>query len=79
MIDDNCISCMFSENTESTLFINDLTNSQHAKCNHINSAFYDELVGEDTTCRLYLNAAKYLKQQDRKEKLEELKNYGKKQ
>ena len=72
MIKDNCIGCMFSENTESTLFLNDFTDSENAKCNHINSPYYDERVSENMTCRLYLDYAKYSKQQDRKERLEEL-------
>lgn len=72
MIKDNCIDCMFSENTESTLFINELTHSDHAKCNHINSPYYNELVNEDMSCRLFLDYAKYIKQVDRKERLEEL-------
>jgi len=71
---DNCLGCMFSKNTESTLFINDLTGSDHAKCNHENSPYYDELVDDNTSCRLFLDTNKYFMKKDRKDKLDNLKN-----
>ena len=71
---ENCIDCMFSENTESTIFINELTGSEHAKCKHENSPYYDELVDCDKSCRFFLNTNKYFLKKDRKDKLDNIKN-----
>lgn len=71
---DNCLNCFYSKLTETVIMINDITGSEHAKCDHENSAFYNELVNEETTCRLFLDYNKYILKKDRKEKIEELKN-----
>lgn len=66
--------CMFSEYSESNIFINDLTDSDDATCVHENSPYYNERVSEKHSCRMFLNSNKYFKQQDRKDKLNNLKN-----
>ena len=73
-IRDNCMMCMFSEYSESNIFINDLTDSDGATCVHENSPYYDERVTEKHSCRMFLDSNKYFKQQDRKDKLNNLKN-----
>ena len=77
MIKDNCIDCMFSEDSEITLWLDDISNpinldTKHAKCNHINSPYFDELVNDNMSCRLFVDYNKYIKQVDRKQKLDEL-------
>jgi len=73
-MNDNCTVCMFSENTESTIFINDLTGSKNVKCNHENSPYFGELVDEKHSCRMFLDENKYFMRKDRKDKLDNLKN-----
>lgn len=70
---DNCITCLFSEYKETDILINDLTGTDNATCKHINSPYYNELVNENKSCRLYIDSIKYFKQKDRKEKIDELK------
>jgi len=70
--DDNCMNCMYSEYTESNIFINDLTDSDNMTCTHKNSPHYEDNVNCDHVCRLYLDANKYFLQKDRKEKLKNL-------
>lgn len=73
MVNENCLTCLFSEANEISLMLSDITKSEHSICNNINSPFYVEFVDENKTCRLYIDSIKYFKQKDRKEKLEELK------
>jgi hypothetical protein len=71
---DNCSNCMFSEYTEFGIIFNDLTHSNYMKCNHKNSPYYNDSVNEEYSCRQFLDSNKYFKQQDRKDKLNNLKN-----
>jgi hypothetical protein len=73
MKDDNCINCLYSEYTEVNIFINNLTDSNNMTCTHKNSPYYEENVNVNDYCRLFLDAHKYFLQQDRKEKLENIK------
>jgi len=82
MVKNNCIDCMYSELTESSMMINDLmevnSNIVYAKCNHLNSPFYDEIVNGEQTCRLFLDTSKYFLRKDRKDKLDEINKNGRK-
>lgn len=71
---DNCLICMFSKNTETNIWINDLTGSDYVKCNHENSPYYGESVNEEYSCRQFLDSNKYFLKKDRKDKLDNLKN-----
>jgi len=76
MITNNCVECMYSENTECTLYITGLVHNEteYCKCNHENSPHYGELVNDYTTCRLFEDYNKHILKKDRKEKINNLKN-----
>lgn len=82
MIKDNCIDCMYSELTESSMMINDLievnSNIEYAICNHENSPYCGELVNGNQTCRLFLDTKKYFLRKDRRDKLDEINKNGRK-
>jgi hypothetical protein len=65
---------MFSKYTETNILINDLIGSNFAKCGHENSPYYEESVNEEISCRQFLDSNKYFLKQDRKDKLNNLKN-----
>lgn len=71
---DGCPSCMFSEYTISTIFISDLVKDETDRCvcKHKNSPYYNEVVNDDVTCRLFLDAVIYFKKKDRKDKIDEI-------
>lgn len=73
MKNDNCITCMYSNHRESSIRLNDALGTKYLVCCHDNSPFYNELVDEEKSCRLYLDSVKYFLRKDRKEKLENLK------
>jgi hypothetical protein len=70
---DNCLDCLYSKDTEISIFINDLMDSNNMICSHENSPYYNEYVTSSKCCRLFLNTNKYFLQKDRKEKLDNLK------
>ena len=81
-MDDNCLGCLFSEDDMISIMIDDLSNknkhmmsgAKHMRCVNERSPYYDELVGEDKSCRSYIDARQYFKMKDRKENIEELRN-----
>lgn len=73
-MNNSCLNCMYSEYTELNILFNDLTDSNYMKCNHENSPYYNESVNDKYSCRLFLDSNKYFQLQDRKEKLNNLKN-----
>lgn len=70
---DNCINCMYSKYSELTMTINDMFDKEYMICAHQNSPFYNEIVNEEKSCRLYIDSEKYFLRKDRKEKLDKLK------
>ena len=74
---DNCTNCMFSKYDESTMVINDEFDQEYMICSHQNSPYYDEIVNDEQTCRLYIDSKKYFLRKDRKDKLNKIKNSGK--
>jgi len=73
-IRDNCILCMFSEYSESNIFINDLTESDGSTCVHENSPYYKERVTNEHSCRLFIDSNIYFLKKDRRDKLDKLNN-----
>jgi hypothetical protein len=65
---------MFSKYTESNIYINDLIGEDYAKCDHENSPYYEESVNEKISCRQFLDSNKYFLKQDRKDKINNLRN-----
>jgi len=58
--------------------INDLNNMEYVICNHKNSPYYDEVVNDEQTCRLFLDTNKYFLRKDRRDKLDEINKNGRK-
>lgn len=75
-MEENCTLCMYSEYTETSIFITDLAedNKEYQICKHQNSPYFNELVNNEKSCRLFLNSHKYFKKKDRKDKINNLKN-----
>ena len=71
-MNDTCDCCLFSEKCYT--FSELIPDSDYYKCKHENSAFYDNLVSSDNTCRLFEDANDYFKKVDRKNKLNTLKD-----
>jgi hypothetical protein len=70
----NCSTCMYSEYSDTNIFINDLTKNDYATCIHINSPYYMCNVNTNYYCRLHVDSIKYFKNKDRKDKLDNLNN-----
>lgn len=77
-MEETCSNCFYSDST-SLIPIGDLLNETIYKCTHINSPYYNEIVGKEHSCRLYLDYEEYIKLKDRKESIIKIKNrrYGK--
>ena len=74
-MDENCSLCFYSEEkSELTELMQKYSNKQYFKCIHPNSPFYENLVTEDESCRLFMNEKEYFDMKDRKEQLEKLKD-----
>lgn len=73
-LNDNCMTCMFSEYSESNIFINDMSGCDNSTCINENSPYYNELVDKNLSCRSFLDTNKYFKNKDRKDKLDQLNN-----
>jgi len=79
MREDSCIGCLFSEDDETTMMLNDMLDKHNMihnsgmKCGHPSSPYYEELVFEDMSCRQYVNAREYFKMKDRQDNIDEIK------
>ena len=77
-MNDNCLNCMHSKYSEKSIFIDELLNyynkgnNYHTTCNHVNSPYYDEIVDDTTSCRLFVDENKYFLMKDRKDKIDKL-------
>ena len=72
-MEENCTTCCYSEFT-SLIEINNLIGKEFCRCLHQNSPYYEEVVSDNTTCRLYLDYNQYIKLKDRKEAILNIKN-----
>ena len=75
-MENNCLECLYSETDDISILFQDLPGFHNdvVRCKHQNSPYYNELVFDDKTCRLFINAQEYFKLKDRKEYIDELKN-----
>lgn len=77
-MNDNCLNCMHSQYSNTSIFIDDLLkefnrqDSYHSTCNHLNSPYYNEIVDDKTSCRLFVDEHKYFMLKDRKDKIDKL-------
>lgn len=70
----NCMNCMYSEYSEANIHINDLIGCNNSTCINQNSPYYNELINDNYSCRLFMDSDKYFKMKDRKDKLDNLNN-----
>lgn len=71
-MDENCTTCCYSEFT--SLIQIDLIGKGFCRCVHQNSPYYNEVVSNKTSCRLYVDYNNYIKLKDRKEAISNIKN-----
>lgn len=71
---DNCSYCLYSKDTETSIFLKDMIGHEFSICDHENSPFYNKSVDENKVCRLFINEKHYFLMKDRKDKLNKLKN-----
>ena len=74
MCEYSCIMCLYSDpdyNMDDIL--SKYTKNNYFRCNHQNSPYFEELVYEDTTCRLFIDEKEYFMMKDRRDKIENLK------
>ena len=74
---ENCNNCIYSENSELSLFFNEHFDNNCAVCNHINSPYYLKIINNKTVCRLFEDEKKYFHKKDRFEKIQNLNNKNK--
>lgn len=72
-MDTNCTKCSYSE-TASLINISRLDGNSFYKCLNENSPYYNNIVSDKQTCRLYIDYDKYLNLKDRKESILNIKN-----
>jgi len=77
-MNDNCLNCMYSRYSDTSLLLDELLTevnlqeSQHTTCNHLNSPYFNEIVSDETSCRLFVDEHKYFMLKDRKDKIDKL-------
>lgn len=70
MIIDNCTECLYAEESPSLLKDGEIW----YKCAHENSPFYNNLVFDTQTCRLFVDYENYIKIKDRKSAIDKFLN-----
>lgn len=77
-MEDNCLNCLYSEETDFTQLMNKVSHHENMICKHDNSPYYNKVVDELTSCRLYVNSIEFFKLKDRKNNIKEIMNKIKK-
>lgn len=72
-MDEICKNCLYSDST-SLIHLGDLMGETIYKCTHENSPYYDSIVNENNSCRLFVDYEEYIKLKDRKESIITIKN-----
>lgn len=70
MNNENCAYCLFSSERPSLINGDEIW----YKCCNENSPYYDEMVFETTSCRLFIDYENYIKLKDRKGAIDKLLN-----
>ena len=70
-MEDNCMNCMFSCDSNFTLSFHSIL-GEMMKCSNENSPYFEDIVNQDTSCRLFRDYDEYIKMKDRKENLTHL-------
>lgn len=74
----NCLDCLYANYTETYFLLKEMGrnfgDNEFRKCEHLNSPYFDEIVDESTTCRLFVDEKEYFINKDRRDKIDELRN-----
>ena len=70
----NCLDCLYANYFYSGLVIGDILGEDHRLCEHVNSPYYKEIVGNGRICRLFIDEKEYFRNKDLRDKIEHLKN-----
>lgn len=70
----NCLYCLYANYSEIAMMIEEATDSEHRKCEHQNSAYFNELVGVNDICRLFLDEKEYFRNKDLINKIEKIRS-----
>ena len=77
-MNDNCLNCMYSKYSETSIFLDDILkecnqqDNQHTTCDNINSQYFNEIVDYNNSCRLFVDEYNYFLLKDRKDKIDKL-------
>ena len=71
---ENCLDCLFADITNMTIIMLDIINDDKRICEHPNSPYFKEYVGDDKICRLFVDEKEYFENKDRKEKIDKLRD-----
>lgn len=65
-MEEYCKNCMYSENSSIDYLI-EMTGDDICKCNHPNSPYFERIIKDINSCRLFFDYNEYIKMKDRKE------------
>jgi len=77
-MNDNCLNCMHSMYSYTSILLDDLVkdfkaqDNPYTTCNHLNSPYFNDIVDDSISCRLFVDEHKYFLLKDRKEKIDKL-------
>ncbi len=70
----NCLDCLYANYNRTALLLAEFMDSEHRKCEHPNSPYYDQFVSDKEICRLFEDEKEYFRNKDLREKLIKLKS-----
>lgn len=70
----SCLDCLYANYSRITLLMKEFGDRECMKCEHPNSAYFDEIVDETRICKFFIDEKEYFLNKDRTEKIMELKN-----
>lgn len=71
---DNCTKCLYSTSSSLSFELMDLIGRDVIKCDNENSPYYNEILNEKYTCRLFVDANERFKMEDRRESILKIKD-----
>lgn len=72
-MEQSCLDCLYANYTHISFMIKDFNGQECRKCEHPNSAYSGEIVNDSIICKFYLDEKEYFFNQDRIEKINNIK------
>lgn len=69
----SCLDCLYANYSQSSLMLTDLIKEDIRICEHTNSPYANEVVSENSICRLFIDEREYFRNKDLRERLIKLK------